>query len=326
MFSRVHLRFPFFDADLSSPLSPGPGAPVHFLQGVLGSMFTLCHLHDSISRDVVEKTNQSNLTARSRRVVDECRAVAGYSLGELTALVIAGTMTFEDGLRVVAERGVAMGQASLERPGGMLTVGIRMGTSSTAIDAACQAARDHCIAEMGTTRPVCQLASYLYPGVRVIAGDDKALKYIQSNAASFGLTRPIRLPVSGAFHTDMMASAVGALDRTLETISLVHPRIPVIANVTAKRYGHGPSIRKNLLKQLIQPVLWEQTMTALYQRPQQTNFPISLEVGPGGQLGMALRKTNRKAWFEQDCSLLPTGSPSPFPPNLPATGTAFGSF
>uniref|UniRef100_A0A8C4NGX5 Malonyl CoA:ACP acyltransferase (mitochondrial) n=1 Tax=Eptatretus burgeri TaxID=7764 RepID=A0A8C4NGX5_EPTBU len=230
------------------------------------------------------------------QVVDECRAVAGYSLGELTALVIAGTMTFEDGLRVVAERGVAMGQASLERPGGMLTVGIRMGTSSTAIDAACQAARDHCIAEMGTTRPVCQLASYLYPGVRVIAGDDKALKYIQSNAASFGLTRPIRLPVSGAFHTDMMASAVGALDRTLETISLVHPRIPVIANVTAKRYGHGPSIRKNLLKQLIQPVLWEQTMTALYQRPQQTNFPISLEVGPGGQLGMALRKTNRKAW------------------------------
>uniref|UniRef100_UPI00358ECC08 malonyl-CoA-acyl carrier protein transacylase, mitochondrial isoform X2 n=1 Tax=Myxine glutinosa TaxID=7769 RepID=UPI00358ECC08 len=189
------------------------------------------------------------LQKRFPQVVDECRAVAGYSLGELTALVIAGTMIFEDGLRVVAERGAAMGQASLERPGGMLTVSIRTGNSSKAIDAACQAARDHCIAEMGMTSPVCQLASYLYPGVRVIGGDDKALKYIQANAASFGLTRPIRLPVSGAFHTDMMASAVAALDRTLGTVSLVHPQIPVIANVTAMYHGHGPSIHKNLLKQ-----------------------------------------------------------------------------
>lgn len=104
------------------------------------------------------------------------------------------------------------------------------------------------------------------------------------------------LPVSGAFHTRLMEPAVEPLAEVLKSIEIQKPLVCVYSNVDGKKYMHSKHIQKLLVKQVVSPVMWEQTMHSVYERKQGTEFPYTYEVGPGKQLGTILKKCNLKAW------------------------------
>lgn len=232
------------------------------------------------------------LNARHPWVIEQCVGAAGFSVGEFAALVFAGAMDFTEALYAVKVRAEAMQEASDSTPSGMLSV---VGRAETRYNYACLEAREHC-KSLGIEEPVCEVANYLFPNGRVIAGHLQALEFLQQNSRRFHLARAKLLPVSGAFHTRLMASAAPALQRALQDISVEKPLIPIYSNVDGKKYMHGPHIRRLLVKQLVSPVKWEQTMHAMYERQQGTDFPDTFEVGPGKQLGTMLKQCNMKAW------------------------------
>lgn len=104
------------------------------------------------------------------------------------------------------------------------------------------------------------------------------------------------LPVSGAFHTRLMEPAVEPLARALESVSVKKPLVSVHSNVDGNRYTHPKHVPKLLLRQVVSPVKWEQTMHAVYERKRGTEFPRTFEVGPGQQLGSVLKSCNLQAW------------------------------
>ena len=124
----------------------------------------------------------------------------------------------------------------------------------------------------------------------------QALDFIKENHRDFGIARCRRLSVSGAFHTQLMASAKKEYLSLLREIDISKPVIPVFANVTSHRFHNPDQMRKLLVDQLCCPVNWEQTMHVLYSRPQGEEFPATYELGPGEQLGAMLKKTNLLAF------------------------------
>lgn len=226
------------------------------------------------------------------KVVESCVAAAGYSVGEFAALVFAGAMDFAEALYAVKVRAEAMQAAAEAVPSGMLSV---IGGREANYKYACLEARRHC-ESLGIDNPVCEISNYLFPDSRVIAGHIQALEFLQKNAPKFSFTRTKMLPVSGAFHTRLMEPAVEPLAEVLKSIEIQKPLICVYSNVDSKKYMHSKHIQKLLVKQLVSPVLWEQTMHSMYQRKQGMEFPYTYEVGPGKQLGAVLRKCNLKAW------------------------------
>lgn len=124
----------------------------------------------------------------------------------------------------------------------------------------------------------------------------QALEFIEKHAKTFGIRRTKRLPVSGAFHTTLMASAQKPLKEALSRITLSAPMIPVYSNVTASHYRQPHKITELLLQQITAPVKWEQTMHVMYSRPQGEEFPSTFELGPGKQLGTLLKLVNLKAY------------------------------
>uniref|UniRef100_A0A8C2YDS8 Malonyl-CoA-acyl carrier protein transacylase, mitochondrial n=1 Tax=Coturnix japonica TaxID=93934 RepID=A0A8C2YDS8_COTJA len=226
------------------------------------------------------------------KVVESCVAAAGYSVGEFAALVFAGAMDFAEALCAVKVRAEAMQAAAEAVPSGMLSV---IGRREANYKYACLEARRHC-ESLGIDSPVCEVSNYLFPDSRVIAGHIQALEFLQENASKFYFTRTKMLPVSGAFHTRLMEPAVEPLAEVLKSIEIQKPLICVYSNVDSKKYMHSKHIQKLLVKQLVSPVLWEQTMHSIYQRKQGMEFPYTYEVGPGKQLGAVLRKCNLKAW------------------------------
>ncbi|XP_017682117.1 PREDICTED: malonyl-CoA-acyl carrier protein transacylase, mitochondrial [Lepidothrix coronata] len=235
----------------------------------------------------VEKLNHQR-----PEVVERCVAAAGYSVGEFAALVFAGALGFAEALYAVKVRAEAMQKAAEAVPSGMLSV---MGRPEANYKFACLEARKHC-ESLGIENPVCTVSNYLFPDSRVIAGHIQALEYLQQNARKYYFTRTKMLPVSGAFHTRLMEPAVEPLAEVLKSIEIQKPLLCVYSNVDGQKYMHSKHIRKLLVKQVVSPVLWEQTMHSVYQRKQGTEFPYTYEVGPGNQLGAILRKCNLKAW------------------------------
>ncbi|XP_002732562.1 malonyl-CoA-acyl carrier protein transacylase, mitochondrial-like [Saccoglossus kowalevskii] len=225
--------------------------------------------------------------------IDNCVATAGFSVGEFAALVFAGVMQFEDALRLVQIRAKAMQRASEDVASGMISV---MGTHTTKYRSACLEARSYCNNVLGLPDPVCSIANYLFPDGRVIAGNVEALQFISENARQFGIRNVKRLPVSGAFHTSLMTSAQYDFREAIKDLKLERPSIYVISNVEGKRYSLLKQIKNALVKQIVSPVKWEQSMHVLYQRRQGTSFPQTFEVGPGKQLGALLKRLNLKAW------------------------------
>ncbi|XP_014836773.1 PREDICTED: malonyl-CoA-acyl carrier protein transacylase, mitochondrial [Poecilia mexicana] len=234
----------------------------------------------------VEKLHHENPKA-----IETCAAAAGFSVGEFAALVFAGAMNFSEALYAVKVRAEAMQKASELVPSGMLSV---VGRPQAHYKYACLQAREHC-KSLGIEDPVCSVANYLFPDGRVIAGHKQALDFLQQNSRRLEFIRAKPLPVSGAFHTELMASATKPLREVLQQVEVRRPDIRVYSNVDGKRYMSESHVRKQLVKQLVSPVKWEQALHEIYERSQGESFPQTFEVGPGRQLGVTLQKCNRKA-------------------------------
>ena len=197
----------------------------------------------------------------------ECKAAAGLSLGEYTALVFAGALSFHDGLRVVQRRGEAMQAAADATPSGMLSV---LGLDQAKVEELCAAARGE-----GTL----ELANLLCPSNIVISGTKSACEAAERLAEQMG-ARTIRLAVAGAFHTPLMKPADLALATALAEV-----------NVDAQPHTDPAKIHQLLIRQVLQPVLWEQTMRNLLA----AGIDRFYEIGPGRVLAGLLKRVQRKA-------------------------------
>lgn len=209
----------------------------------------------------------------------EVVATAGLSLGEYTALVYAGALTFEDGLRVVQARGRAMQAAAEAAPSGMVSV---LGLEIPDIDVLLAEARP-----AGTI----QIANYLCPGNTVLSGSLPAIERIEQLAVEKGGIRTVRLAVAGAFHTDLMKPADLRLAEALRNAAISAPAVPVWSNVDAKPHTDPAEIRELLVRQVVYPVRWEETIRGLLAAGVERFY----EIGPGRVLAGLLKRVNRKA-------------------------------
>ena len=231
--------------------------------------------------------------------VESCVATAGFSVGELAALVFAGALTFEDGLRLVKIRAEAMQYASELVPSAMITV---MFNADARIKFGCRAATEWCLRKgIEPEYAICSIANYLFPHCKVIAGHEEAISFLEINAKDFGIKRTKRLPVSGAFHTSLMAPAREVVKQALNQIKLEMPLIPVHSNFDARIYRDVDEIRRKLSKQIVSPVRWEQILHVIYERPRETKCPKTYECGPGRTLlttlGMVNAVARRNAFY-----------------------------
>jgi [acyl-carrier-protein] S-malonyltransferase len=220
------------------------------------------------------------LKANKPEVVSDCQAAAGLSLGEYTALVFADVLSFDDGLRVVQERGRAMQDAADAVQSGMVSI---LGMERDKIEQVCGEARGK--------GEVLQIANLLCPGNIVVSGHKAACERVAELATKAGAMKTIPLAVAGAFHTSLMQPAVERLAKVLEAVKLNKPRIPVISNVDATAHDDPNKIRELLTQQVVSPVLWEDSIRKLLAHGH-TPF---WEVGPGRVLRGLLKRIDRKA-------------------------------
>uniref|UniRef100_A0AA85K3M9 [acyl-carrier-protein] S-malonyltransferase n=1 Tax=Trichobilharzia regenti TaxID=157069 RepID=A0AA85K3M9_TRIRE len=236
----------------------------------------------------------AKLREENDELVRNCVATAGFSVGEITALVFSGALTYEEGLHIIRVRAEAMQKACDQKSGAMLTVFVNPGSP---FKLAIAAAINHCEIHHKILNPCCKVANYLYPDCKVLAGNSEAIEYIEEHAAQFGIRRTKRLEVSGAFHTPLMFSVYKTMANSLNRMEdFREPKIPVVSVVDALPYRNAMNIKQKLAMQVTHPVLWEQTLYALYNRPPDVSFPRTIEPGPGRQLGAMLRMTNRGAF------------------------------
>jgi len=219
------------------------------------------------------------LKIESPDVLLAAEATAGLSLGEYTALVFSGVLSFEDGLKLVQKRGRAMQDASDATPSGMVSI---LGLERSQVEDLCNQARGD-----GTL----QIAKLLCPGNIVISGTNAACERAAELALAMGAMKVVPLAVAGAFHTQIMHPADVILSEVIIGIDLKKPNIPVVSNVDAKPHSDPEEIRAILVKQVLQPVLWETSMQYLLEQ----GFDTFYEVGPGRVLRGLLRRIDRKA-------------------------------
>jgi [acyl-carrier-protein] S-malonyltransferase len=207
--------------------------------------------------------------------------IAGHSLGELTALAAAGAVTFEEGLRLVRERGRLMSQAGEDSPGGMAAV-LKM--EDAEVEKACREASSE------TGRPV-QVANYNSPGQVVISGDKDALDRAIALLRERGGRRIIRLAVSIAAHSPLMASAAGEFRAAIEATRFQLPQIPVVGNVSARPLSTVEGIRDELAGQLTWPVRWVDSVRWMVVE----GAKRFVEIGPGDVLSKLVSRIDRRA-------------------------------
>jgi [acyl-carrier-protein] S-malonyltransferase len=216
-----------------------------------------------------------SLRTTEPEALHECVATAGLSLGEYTALTFAGVLTFADGLRLVQRRGEAMQAASEASAGTMYSL---LGLERAKVE-------ELCAAQTGMVK----VANVLCPGNLVVSGKRDACEAVAAAAEAAG-ARTMRLAVAGAFHTPLMQPAVAALTEALAGVKLGEMRVSVWANVTARPYENAEQVRELLARQVVEPVLWEQTMRALLE----SGCDRFYEIGPGRVLAGLLKRVQRK--------------------------------
>jgi [acyl-carrier-protein] S-malonyltransferase len=210
--------------------------------------------------------------------VEQCQAAAGLSLGEYTALVFAGVLEFETGVRLVQQRGAAMQDASDEVPSGMVSI---LGLDRQRVEALCDEARQG---------EVLDVANLLCPGNIVISGNNAACLRAAELAPAAGAIKAVPLAVAGAFHTSIMGPAVERLTAALARAPLARPRIPVVSNVDALPHDDPEEIRELLIRQVVSPVRWEDSLRYLLGQGCDEFY----EVGPGRVLRGLLKRIDRK--------------------------------
>ncbi|MEX2477310.1 MAG: ACP S-malonyltransferase [Gracilimonas sp.] len=203
--------------------------------------------------------------------------VAGHSLGEFSALVACGAVSFEDALKIVRRRGELMQQAGTENPGTMAAV---IGLDDEAVEKVCAQASE----ESGK---VVVAANYNCPGQLVISGYKEAVEKAVELAKENGARMAMLLPVSGAFHSSLMQPAYDGLKDQLQQLDIKEPNCPIYSNYTAEPTTDTEDIRLNLLNQLLNPVRWTQTLNNM-----STNgADLFVEVGPGKVLQGLVKRT-----------------------------------
>lgn len=203
---------------------------------------------------------------------------AGHSLGEFTAHVTAGSLTFGDALRLVRVRGLAMARAGDERPGTMAAV---IGLQEADVERLCEEVRQ----DGETLVP----ANYNAPGQIVISGSVEAVRRAAVEAKARGARMAVELQVSGAFHSPLMAAAVGPLAEALAEVEVREAGIPVVANVDARPVREPDAIRARLIDQLTGAVRWTECVRTL----RELGAGRLVELGPGSVLTGLLKRIDR---------------------------------
>ena len=220
--------------------------------------------------------------ARARGVIDDAdvSVLAGLSLGEYTGLHLAGAVSFEDGLRLVASRGKYMQEAAVAVPSGMVAL---LGADEAAVAGLC---------EKAAQGEVLVAANFNAPGQIVVSGALGACKRVIDIAGAAGF-KAVELKVAGAFHSPLMQPAADRMKSELEKVRIAKPERMVYANVTAQPHGEPNDIRRLLVEQIVRPVKWEQTMQGLINQPMRF-----IELAPGRTLTGLAKKINRRAPIE----------------------------
>ncbi|RLJ67359.1 [acyl-carrier-protein] S-malonyltransferase [Lacinutrix venerupis] len=203
--------------------------------------------------------------------------VAGHSLGEFSALVANGALTFEDGLRLVSQRAIAMQKACEIQPSTMAAV---LGLEDALVEKIC-----------ADTEGIVVAANYNCPGQLVISGEIDAINKACENMKEAGARRALVLPVGGAFHSPMMEPAREELAAAIENTTFGKPNCPIYQNVTANAVINEAEIKANLISQLTAPVRWTQSVEQMIK----DGATLFTEVGPGKVLQGLVKKINRAA-------------------------------
>jgi len=200
--------------------------------------------------------------------------VAGHSLGEYTALVAAGALSFPQALKLVRKRGEFMQEATVHYPGAMLAI---IGAEEKTVNEA--------LREIRTIGTVC-IANFNCPGQVVISGEVSAVQQVRDLVLKTGAKRVIPLPVSGAFHSPLMKVAQDKLRQEIISVTINPSETPIIANVTADYMSSPETIKELLVEQIASPVLWENSIRKMAAEGVET----FVEVGPGRVLTGLVRR------------------------------------
>ncbi|HEX2275266.1 MAG TPA: ACP S-malonyltransferase [Acidimicrobiales bacterium] len=203
-------------------------------------------------------------------------AMAGHSLGQLTALVAAGALSLEDGVRLAARRAECTQQAA-DRTGGRMAA--LMGATLEQAEEACRPAPGEA--------PTCWVANDNAPGQVVVGGTPDGVEAAGAQARELGVRRVVPLNVGGSFHTPLMDAARDELEPVLAATRFARTEWPVVSNVDARPYHDGDGWRSRLADHLVRPVRWRSSMETLVALGAQS----FLEVGPGAVLGGLARRT-----------------------------------
>ena len=224
-----------------------------------------------------------DFAAQRPDVLDSTVAVAGLSLGEYSALACAGAISFEDGVKLVQQRGAAMQDAATAVKSGMASV---IGLGHEQVDAVCDAARQ--------PGEILQVANLLCPGNIAISGHVASLDAAEAKAVEAGATKTIRLSVAGAFHTDIMLPAVERLKLALNATQFHNAIFPLYSNIDAQGHVLAAEFAPLLTKQVVSPVQWEGTLRNLLA----AGVDQFYEIGAGRVLAGTLKRVDRKAACE----------------------------
>jgi len=217
------------------------------------------------------------LKSRADNPLGSVSMAAGLSLGEYTALVFAGSIDFDDAVRLVDVRGRAMQECAEVRPGTMLAV---LGLDRESIQTLCDQVRGG---------DVLALANVLCPGNCVVSGSAEACQRLAEAAEAAGAMKCVRLEVAGAFHTPMMEPAVAHLRDAIAAVTIRSPRIPVVSNVDARPHNDPADIRRLLARQVVGVVEWQASVEYMLS----VGVGSIWEVGPGRVLRGLMKRIDR---------------------------------
>lgn len=206
----------------------------------------------------------------------QARIAAGHSLGEFSAHVAAGTLTFSDALRAVRLRGELMYESGQRRPGTMAAI---LGLDADAVESVCAS----------VTTGVCVPANFNSAAQIVVSGDIDAVREVLDLALEAGAKKAIQLNVSGAFHSPLMEDAARDFAAHLESVDFADPGIPVVANATVELVRDGARARELLVEQLTAPVRWQASVEVMVSAGTERFY----EVGPGTVLAGLIKRTAR---------------------------------
>lgn len=257
--------------DLAKLCIDGPEQELHLTSNAQPALFV--HSMAALTIFLEEKPDISSSVV----------AVAGLSLGEYSALAAAGAISFEDGVRLVQERGAAMQEAASAVDSGMASV---LGLDRAQLDTLCDVSRQ--------AGEILHVANLLCPGNIAISGHSASLTEAEKRSADAGASRFIRLNVAGAFHTDIMKPAVQRLSAAIAGTTFSPLRFPLYANVDSQPHVQPSEIAELLTQQMVSPVLWESTLRNLLS----AGVEMFYEIGAGRVLAGTLKRVDRKACCE----------------------------